>query len=515
MTDSPDLFTPDPTQAEINRALWSACDTFRGVVDPESYKSYILTFLFFKYLSDVWADTRERLAAEHDDPALVARKLARQPFVIPDGETFADVVAKRNDTDLGQTIDTALHAIEDANDDRLGGVLTRVSYNSPSLGQTKDRNARLRDLVQNFARPLLDFRPSQTGKADRIGDAYMFLISMFASTAGKKGGEFYTPREVTDLLAELLDAQPGERVCDPAIGSGSLAIAVAEAVGGPDVALYGQESNGDTWALCQMNMVLHGFTGARVEWGNTLTEPRLLSDDGRLMTFDVVVANPPFSLKKWGHEAAARDEHKRFHRGMPPRSRGDYAFVSHIAETLAPGTGRAAIVVPHGVLFRGGAEGRIRRALLDEGLVEAVIGLPEKLFFGTGIPAAVLVLRRDRPTTDVLFIDASAHYTAGTRQNALGPDDVARITSAYRAFRDGGDGFQDKFSYRATRDQIAGNDDNLNIPRYVDTFEPAPAVDLAAVQADLDRIDGELADVRAEMRRHLATLGLADEVPGA
>ena len=513
MTDTPDLFAPDPTQAEINRALWSACDTFRGVVDPESYKNYILTFLFFKYLSDVWRDAEDRLSAEYDDPELVRRKLSRLPFVIPEGQSFGDVVAQRNEPELGQIINVALHAIEDANNDRLGGVITRVDFNSDALGSAKDRNRRLRDLIANFNRPLLDFRPSHTGGRDRIGDAYMYLIGEFASSAGKKGGEFYTPREVTDLLAKLLDAQPGERIADPAIGSGSLAIAVAEAVGGPDVALYGQESNGDTWALCQMNMVLHGFTGARVEWGDTLTTPKLLTDEGRLMTFDVVVANPPFSLKKWGHEAAAHDPFDRFHRGLPPKSRGDYAFVSHIAETLAPETGRAAIVVPHGVLFRGGAEGRIRRALLEDGLVEAVIGLPEKLFYGTGIPAAVLVLRRDRSTTDVLFVDASEDYEAGSRQNRLVDLHIDHIVDAYRAFRVGGDGFEKKFSYRATLDEIAGNDYNLNIPRYVDTFEPEPEVDLAAVQADLHRIDAELAAVREEMRGHLETLGLADEVP--
>ncbi len=506
-----------PSQAEVNRALWSACDTFRGAIDPDQYKNYILTFLFFKYVSDVWRDAEARYTAEFDDPELVARKMKRLPFVIPEGQSFYDVAENRNDPELGQRINVALAAIEDANYQRLEGVFRGIDFNHDTLGAPKDRNRRLQELIANFDRPLLDFRPSVTGTRDLIGDAYQYLIAHFAADAGKKGGEFYTPRAVSTLLARLLDPQPGERIADPAIGSGSLAIAVAEAVGSRDVALYGQESNGATWALCKMNMILHGFDAAQIAWGDSLTTPKLLDKDtGRPMTFDVVVANPPFSLKRWGHEAAASDPFDRYHRGLPPKSKGDYAFLSHIVATMDPHDGRAAVIVPHGVLFRGGAEGRIRRAFLEEGLIEAVIGLPEKLFFGTGIPAAVLVFNRDRTSGDVLFVDASSGFEAGSKQNVLRKEDIAHIAETYRAFRaDPEGGVVDKFSARADLDAIRGNDFNLNIPRYVDTFEPEPEVDVAAAQQRLVELDRELAAVRREMDEHLDALGLLAEVPDA
>ena len=318
----------------------------------------------------------------------------------------------------------------------------------------------------------------------------------------KRVVSFYTPNGVTRLLAKLLNPQPGCRICDPAIGSGSLAITVASQVLSRNVALYGQESNGSTWTLCKMNMFLHSFDGARVEWGDTLNNPKLLEGDG-LMKFDIVVANPPFSLDKWGQENAEGDGYQRFHRGVPPKSKADYAFISHMIETTVEGTGKVGVIVPNGVLFRGGAEGKIRRRLIEENLLEAVIGLPEKLFFGTPIPAAVLLFNKGKTTKDVLFIDGSRECEEGKRQNALRDEDVEKIAATFRAIET-----VEKYSYRATVDEIVENEFNLNIPRYVDTFEEEEPVDIAAVQQEIETLEQELASVRGDLDGYLKELGL-------
>ena len=333
----------------------------------------------------------------------------------------------------------------------------------------------------------MDLRPSRVGKQDIIGNTYQYLIGRFASDAGKKGGEFYTPGEVSELLARLLAPKKGSRICDPTCGSGSLLIQVGDQVGDNDFSLYGQEMNGSTWALCRMNMFVHNKDAARIEWGDTIGNPKLIEKDS-LMKFDVVVANPPFSLDKWGAESAEADKFHRFHRGVPPKSKGDYAFISHMIESAKEDGGRVGVIAPHGVLFRGGAEGRIRKALIEENLLDAVIGLPEKLFFGTGIPAVILLFKKGRNTKDVLFIDASGEFVEGTNQNRLGEEHIKKIVATYRAFQT-----VPKYAYRATREEIAENDFNLNIPRYVDTFEAEKEVDLKAVQKEIEKLEGELA----------------------
>ncbi len=495
-----------PTQNEINNTLWAACDTFRGVVDPTQYKDYILVFLFLKYLSDVHGDHYEAYKKEYgDDGVLIDRKMSRERFVLLENCTFDYIYSKRHEDNIGEIINVALEDIEDANREKLEGVFRDIDFNSETnLGEAKDRNRRLKNLIDDFSNSKLNFRPSVIGTEDVIGNAYMYLIERFASDSGKKGGEFYTPNGVTRLLAKLLNPQPGSRICDPTIGSGSLAITVAAQVHSRNVALYGQESNGSTWALCKMNMFLHSFDGARVEWGDTLNNPKLLEGDG-LMKFDIVVANPPFSLDKWGHENAEGDGYQRFHRGVPPKSKADYAFISHMIETAVEGTGKVGVIVPNGVLFRGGAEGKIRRRLIEENLLEAVIGLPEKLFFGTPIPAAVLLFNKDKTTTDVLFIDGSREFAEGKRQNALRDEDVEKIAATCRAFET-----VDKYSYRATVDEIAENEFNLNISRYVDTFEEEEPVDIAAVQQEIETLETELASVRGELDGHLKELNLVE-----
>lgn len=501
-----ETITRKPTQNEINNTLWAACDTFRGVVDPTQYKDYILVFLFLKYLSDVHEDHYEAYKKEYgDNKMLIDRKMSRERFVLPEHCTFSYIHSKRNEDNIGEIINVALAGVEDANREKLEGVFRDIDFNSETnLGEAKDRNRRLKNLIDDFSNSKLNFRPSVIGTEDVIGNAYMYLIERFASDSGKKGGEFYTPNGVTRLLAKLLNPQPGSRICDPTIGSGSLAITVAAQVHSRNVALYGQESNGSTWALCKMNMFLHSFDGARVEWGDTLNNPKLLEGDG-LMKFDIVVANPPFSLDKWGQENAEGDGYQRFHRGVPPKSKADYAFISHMIETAVEDTGKVGVVVPHGVLFRGGAEGKIRRRLIEENLLEAVIGLPEKLFFGTGIPAAVLLFNKRKTTKDVLFIDGSRECEESKRQNALRDEDVEKIAATCRTFET-----VDKYSYRTTVDEIAENDFNLNISRYVDTFEEEEPVDIAAVQQEIETLETELASVRGELDGYLKELNLVE-----
>ncbi|MEQ9442906.1 MAG: type I restriction-modification system subunit M [Cyclobacteriaceae bacterium] len=515
-----DLFDQKISQNEINRTLWSACDTFRGAFDSSEYKNYILVFMFLKYLSDIWKDHYAKYRETYgDNEELIRRKMSRERFVLPENCTFDYLFAHRNEPDIGEKIDKVLAHIEDENQEKLSGVFRNISFNSEKLGQTKDRNRRLKNLITDFAKPELDFRPSRLGDGkveDYIGNAYMYLIEKFASGAGKKGGEFYTPHEISDLIARLLAPQAGSRIYDPTCGSGYLLVSVAEHVrdreGNPsrDFALYGQESNGDTWALCKMNMFLHGMDAADIAWGDTLNDPKHI-EAAQLMKFDVVVANPPFSLDKWGAEDAEHDSFKRFWRGVPPKSKADYAFLVHMIESTNE-QGRVGVVVPHGVLFRGSSEGRIRQQLLEDNLLEAVVGLPSNLFYGTGIPAAILIFNRKKISDNVLFIDASNEYEAGKRQNRLREADIMKITEEYQRFREHeevseGLVLTDKFSYIATKADLEENDYNLNIPRYVDTFEEEEPIDIPATQQRITELEKELAEVQQEMNKYLAELG--------
>ena len=495
------------TQAEINNAAWGACDTFRGVVDPSIYKDYVLTMLFLKYLSDVWQDHQSRLEAEHPDaPELVTAMMEQEAFKLPTGASFTTLYNHRHEAGNGERIDKALHAIEEANGTKLRDVFQDISFNSSKLGDEEQKNDILRHLLEDFAKPALDLRPSRVGTLDIIGGAYEYLISRFAANAGKTAGEFYTPAEVSTLVARLVDPQEGDDICDPTCGSASLLMKcgrlIRDRTGTKRYALYGQESIGSTWALAKMNLFLHGEENHQIEWGDTIRNPKLRTADDMLRHFDVVVANPPFSLDKWGTESAEVDKFGRFRRGMPPKTKGDYAFILHMIETMKPRTGRMAVVVPHGVLFRGAAEGKIRRKLIEENLLDAVIGLPEKLFFGTGIPAAILVFRKHKSDKSVLFIDASREFNAGTNQNTLTEDNLTKITAAFTARET-----VDKYAYRATMEEIEENDYNLNIPRYVDTFEEEAEIDLMAVRAERTTLKGELAELETRMQGYLKELG--------
>lgn len=474
-----------------------------------------------RYLSDLWkAKKREHSLKYGGDAVRIERALARERFILPDGCDFDSLYGLRNDERIGDRINQALQAIEDENKGKLAGVFRNIDFNSESaLGQPLEKNRRLKNLLEDFSDPKLDLALTHAEQRDVFGDVYEFLIDKFAAGAGKKAGEFYTPKEVSQLLARLVAPRPGDTICDPTCGSGSLLIQVAHQVLNPDgtrsndFRLFGQEVNGATWALCRMNMFLHGMDSARIEWGDTLNNPRLIEDD-RLMRFDVVVANPPFSLDKWGAENAliesGRDPknpspkgYNRFWRGVPPKSKADYAFILHMIEAAREGGGRVGVIVPHGVLFRGGQEGAIRQKLIEENLLDAVIGLPTNLFFGTGIPAAILLLKRGRQTSDVLFIEASRDFRDDKKQNKLREADMEKIVTAHRTFEG-----VEKYAHRATRDELIENEYNLNIARYVDTSEGEAEIDILALQSEIEDLEARLSANRAQMSGFLKELGL-------
>ncbi|HZL09828.1 MAG TPA: type I restriction-modification system subunit M [Prolixibacteraceae bacterium] len=516
------------TQKDINDAVWKACDTFRGSIDPSIYKDYVLTMLFVKYLSDVRDDKYEtHLAKYNGDKERAERAMKHERFVVPEQSHFNYLYDHRNELNIGELIDIGLEDLVEANRDKLysedgAGIFQNINFNSSVLGDTKDKNTRLKNLLLDFNKDTLDLRPSHLEGTDIIGGAYMFLIENFASDAGKKAGEFFTPKEVSTLIAKLTKSKPGSRICDPTCGSASLLIKAGEEVGSDNFSLFGQEANGSTWALAVMNMFLHGFDKATIRWGDTIRNPKLKEGDA-LMKFDTVVANPPFSLDKWGkiddkEENKSSDsfdpetdQYNRFWRGTPPKSKGDWAFISHMIETAHEGHGRVGVVVPHGVLFRGASEGKIRRKTIEENILEAVIGLPANLFFGTGIPAAILIFNRGKVNnTNVLFIDASKQYESAKNQNRLRPNDIDHIVDTYRQFNEGklpAGIVEDKFSFVATFEEIQENDFNLNIPRYVDTFEEEAEVDIAEVQKEIDKLEVELKSVQVEMDKYLKELG--------
>lgn len=498
-------------QDTVNKALWSACDVFRGTVSADTYKDYILTMLFLKYISDVWQDHYDNYKNEYgDEPELIEEMMKNERFVLPHESNFYTLHERRFEPGNGERIDMALHALEEANGTKLKdvgkSVFQDISFNTDKLGEEKQKNTILKDLLEVFAVRDLDLKPSRVGSLDVIGNGYEFLIKNFAASGGQKAGEFYTPPEVSDLIAELLAPQKGDSICDPACGSGSLLMKCGRKVvsnhNSKEYALYGQEAIGSTWSLAKMNMFLHGEDNHKIEWGDTIRNPKLLDKNGDLMLFDIVTANPPFSLDKWGYEQAENDKFDRFRRGLPPKTKGDYAFISHMIETLKPVTGRMGVVVPHGVLFRGSSEGKIREKLINENLLDAVIGLPEKLFYGTGIPAAILIFKKQKSDDSILFIDASREFKSGKNQNNLTEDNIAKIIATYRARES-----VDKYAYLATLQEVKDNDYNLNIPRYVDTFEEEAEIDLVAVRAEREQLKTQLAELEVQMAKYLEELG--------
>ena len=423
---------------------------------------------------------------------------------VPDRARWSAI--QKRATNIGETLNKACSALEEQNS-ALEGVLAGIDYNDErKLGDARNRDTVLARLVQHFSQ--VSLRNDRMVEPDLLGRAYEYLIEQFADDAGKKGGEFYTPRMVVKLIVELLAPTEGMRICDPTVGSGGMLIECAHYIerkgGNPrNVTLHGQEKNLSTWAICKMNMLLHGLPDARIEKGDTIRDPKLVNE-GELLLYDRVIANPPFSLDEWGRDVAENDGYGRFQFGVPPKTKGDLAFVQHMVAVLNS-TGRLGVVMPHGVLFRGSAEGKIREGLLKEDLFEVVIGLAPNLFYGTGIPASILVLNRDKPVARkgrVLFIDASGEFEEGSNQNRLRDQDIKQIASTFRTYAD-----VEKYARVVPIAEIEANDWNLNISRYVDTSEKEERIDVAEAVRKLRELERERAAAEATMNRYLAELG--------
>ncbi len=524
------------TSQDIKATLWKAAGTFRGTIDAANYKDFVLSMLFLKYLDDTYKEHLRDLEIRYKgNEVRIERAKKNLPFSLGGKERFDYLYENRFDPKIGEMINTALQGIQD-NNAELRGVFRSINFNSESmLGNPQQKVTKLRTLLEDFKPLCLEPSQIEVGPGEDpayvIGDAYEYMVGEFAAEAGKKAGSFFTPSMVSELMGMLTAPRVGDSIYDPTCGSASLLIRTARQAGNLDqVAIYGQEMNGSSWSMARMNLFIHGIhvSGNDIAWGDTLANPQHLDSDGNLKQFDVIVANMPFSLDKWaegfnpggqddgdsGKEkkfkmTANLDHFHRFDWGVPPASKGDWAFLLHMLHSLRS-NGRMAAVVPHGVLFRGSAEGRIRQTVIEKNLLDAVIGLPANLFYGTSIPACILVFKKNRATNDVLFIDASGkdaegnlRYRKDKNQNKL---DQCHIDDIFRAYTDRVD--VERFAHVASFEEIKANEFNLNIPRYVDTFEEEELIDIEEVQGNIERIKAEIAVVETQMAQYLKELGL-------
>ncbi len=479
--------------------LWKSADILRGHIDAADYKNYIFGFLFLKRISDVFDEEVEKIILKTGDEKIAYEDHDYHDFFVPKRARWDYLKSLTHD--IGSAINKANDALEEENPESLEGVLSAVDFND------KDRlpDHILSQLTGHFSK--IRLRNADLEKPDILGDAYEYLIAQFASSAGKKGGEFYTPKEVVELLIDILDPTEGMRICDPACGSGGMLIQsvyhLKDKKQNPkNISLYGQEINVGTWAICKMNLLLHGLQNAQIKRCDTLRDPELLSK-GQLMKFDIVIANPPFSLKNWGYEQAQSDPYKRFRFGIPPKGYADYAFVQHMITTVNP-TGRVGVVLPHGALFRGGAEGKIRKGIIEEDLIEAIIGLPPKLFYGTGIPACLFIVNKNKPKQrkgKIFFLYGANDYLEGKKQNKLRKQDIDKTVDAFREYKT-----VQKYCRPVPRTEIQENDYNLNITRYIDITEEEEKIDVQKTINELKELKKEYRKVEDKVSDYLKEL---------
>jgi type I restriction enzyme M protein len=450
-------------KSELYSSLWKSCDELRGGMDASQYKDYVLVLLFVKYVSDKYAGQPNAL------------------IEVPQGGSFADMVALKGQKDIGDKINIIVARLAEANN--LTGVITVADFNdADKLGKGKEMQDRLSNLVAIFENPALDFRKNRAEGDDILGDDYEYLMRHFATESGKSKGQFYTPAEVSRIMAKVIGtdkaSRPSQTIYDPTCGSGSLLLK-ANDESPVRMTIYGQEMDNATAALAKMNMILHDNPTAEIWQDNSLSNPHFILENGNLKTFDFVVANPPFSNKAWSNGFdPAHDLYSRFADGVPPQKNGDYAFLLHVIRSLKS-AGKGAIILPHGVLFRGNAEGGIREKIIRKGYIKGIIGLPPNLFYGTGIPACIIVLDKENAANrrGIFMIDASKGFVKDGNKNRLRHQDIHKIVDVFNKQIEA-----PKYARMVPVAEIEANDYNLNIPRYIDSAE---AEDLHDIEAHL------------------------------
>ena len=472
------LSNPDKITFEFLKSyLWNAADILRGSLDPSDYRQPIMTLLFLKRLNDTFEENAEKLAKQGKTEKEAYGNKNRHRFFVPKDARWS--VLSTTSENIGEMIDHVCRLIERENPD-LDGVLTNTKYND----KRKFPDDKLRKLISHFNSPRL--RNSDLESLDVFGDAFEYLLEQFADETKKSGGNFFTPKEVVRLLVNLVEPKEGMSICDPTCGSGGMLIESRKYVeqhgGDPrNIVLEGQESNYGTMGMCKMNMVLHGVEDLRIEYGDVLNNPKLV-ENGKLRTYDKVLANFPFSMD-WDNKNAARDPYNRFRFGIPPaQDKADFAFIQHMFSSLNK-NGQAAIICSQGILFRGNEEVKVREGMIKEDIIEGIVALPPKLFYGTGIPGCVLILNRNKPVNrknKIIFIYAARDYEEGKVRNKLRELDIEKIASAFKSYKDIG-----RYCHIAEFDELKENEFNLNVPRYVDISEAEEEID---IQATIDEL---------------------------
>jgi len=492
------------TLPQLESFLWKSADILRGKIDSSDYKKYIFGLLFYKRMSDVWDEEYNSvLEMFKDDNAkiMLARADYNHRFQVPKDCRWDKITEHAEN--IGQKLNEVFDKLTNANSPKLDKIFDDLDF------ANKDRfpNETLQKLINHFSQ--YNFGDTYIS-SDLLGDAYEYLIKQFAADAGKKGGSFYTPREVERVILSILKPHQKDHIYDPTVGSGGFLLESYDYLkqkSGEKIArtlyLYGQEQELATFAIARINMFLHGLDSADIRRGDTLANPQFLTQQGNLQTFDIVVANPPYSIKDWEYEAFKNRFGRLDGYDAPPDKNADYAFVLHIIKSMNQ-NGRAGIVLPHGVLFRGGAEARIREQILKNDLIETIISLPSKLFYGTGIPAVILILNKNKSEekkNKVLIIDAEKDYLEGKNQNSLRPQDINKIVKAH-------DGYQDVDKYTRVVDikEIIENDFNLNIRQYIDSSEKEEIINVPEARKEIQIIKKELAEVDHQVERYLDEL---------
>lgn len=501
------LFNGKVTFEFLKSHLWAAADILRGSLDASEYRQPVMTVLFLKRLNDTFEENSEKLEKEGKSKKEAWENRRRHTFFVPSGARWS--ILSSASENIGEKIDQICRLVERENP-VLDGVLTNTKYND----KKKYPDDRLRRLISHFNYPRL--RNADLEKEDIFGDAYEYLLEKFADEIKKKGGEFFTPREVVRLLVNIVEPKEGMRICDPTCGSGGMLIESAKYVerngGEPrNLVLEGQESNYGNLAMCKMNLMLHGIVDPVIKFGDVISNPQLI-EGGKLAKYDRVLANFPFSMD-WDNAGASKDPYGRFRYGIPPaKDKADFAFIQHMLASLND-KGLAAIICSQGILFRGGEEEEIRKNMilgnpqkdLQEDVIEGIIALPEKLFFGTGIPGCVLLLNRNKPKerkNKIIFIYGAKEYEEGKNRNKLRQEDIDKITKAFKNYKD-----VEMYCHIAELDEIRENDFNLNVPRYVDISEPEDEVNIQETITELKKLDNQRTELEAQLSSNLRELG--------